>query len=152
MRARLSAISNYTTSQLLIILQNWTRNTSEIIVDGQMLIVTSVNFLSNDTTPVLTSIGPTQTPNTEPTTKRNVILYFSIGFVGTSFLFLAVSGIIMPFGLLKSKRNHKIVPKLAEYIIIYIYNNYVFTTEDLKCKEEMLKVKIVTIRQDKALL
>ena len=56
MRARLSAISNYTTSQLLSILQNWTADSSEIIVDGQTLTVTSFYFLSNDTT-------PTQTPH-----------------------------------------------------------------------------------------
>ena len=52
MRARLSAISNFTTSQLMAILQNWTANTSAIIVDGQLLTVTSVSFLSNDKFPI----------------------------------------------------------------------------------------------------
>ena len=61
MRARLSAISNYTTSQLLTILQNWTRDTLEIIFDGQVLTVTSVYFLSNDETPVLSIASQNQT-------------------------------------------------------------------------------------------
>ena len=61
MRARLSAISNFTTSHLLSILQNWTTHTAKIIVDGQVLTVTSVYFLSNDTTPVLTSPSPSDT-------------------------------------------------------------------------------------------
>ena len=59
MRARLSAISNFTTSQLLTILQKWTKNTSDITVDGQVLTVTSVSFLSNDTTTIVTSPSPT---------------------------------------------------------------------------------------------
>ena len=57
MRARLSAISNYTISQLLTILQNWTRDTSDIIVDGQMLTVTSVYFLSNNITSLFANVS-----------------------------------------------------------------------------------------------
>ena len=61
MRVRLSAISNFTTSQLLSILQNWITNTSEIIVDGQVLTVTSVYLMAINTTPVLTSPTPNDT-------------------------------------------------------------------------------------------
>ena len=88
MRARLSAISNYTTSQLLTILQNWTTNTSDIKVDGQVLTVTSVYFLSNDTT-------PTQISNNDNNTKSNVILFSAIGSAGGFALFLCVCCIII---------------------------------------------------------
>ena len=70
MRARLSAISNFTTLQLLTILQNWITHTSVIIINGQVLTVTSVSFLSNDTTQVLASGSPNQTSNDETNTKK----------------------------------------------------------------------------------
>ena len=85
MRARLSAISNFTTLQLLAILQNWIANTSEIIVDGQVLTVTSVYFLSNDTS---------------NETKKNVILFSAIGSVSGS-LFLCVCCIIISVCIFK---------------------------------------------------
>ena len=95
MRARLSAISNFTTSQLLSILQNWITDTSEIIVDGQVLTVTSIFFLSNDTTPVLASISPTQISNNETKTKNKAILYSVIGCIGGLSLVLCVCFIIL---------------------------------------------------------
>ena len=147
MRARLSAISNYTTTQLLTILQNWTRNTSDIIVDGQVLIVTSVYFLLNDTTSVLHSTSPTQIPSIESMTLKNVYLYSAAAFVGTLFLFASISCIIISVGVLKSVRNHKIIPMLVVYIINYIDNDVVSFTEDLKYKEEMAKIKIIVILQ-----
>ena len=82
MRARLSAISNFTTLQLLAILQNWIAHTSEIMVDGQVLTVTSVYFLSNDT-------------SNETKTKKNVILFSAIGSAGGGSLFLCVCCIII---------------------------------------------------------
>ena len=85
MRARLSAISHFTTLQLLAILQNWIANTSEIIVDGQVLTVTSVYFLSNDTS---------------NETKKNVILFSAIGSVSGS-LFLFVCCIIISVCIFK---------------------------------------------------
>ena len=103
MRARLSAISNYTTSQLLTILQNWTRDTSEIIVDGQVLTVTSVYFLSNDMTPIL--------PTSNNDTKNKVVLFSAIGFVGGVSFFYCVCCIIISVCILKkfkSKRNYKL--------------------------------------------
>ena len=148
MRARLSAISNFTTLQLLTILQNWTTNTSEIIVDGEMLIVTSISFMLNDTTSVLATTTPTQIPINESITKLNVFLYSAVGFVGTSFFFLCISCIIISVGVLKSKRSHKIIPKLVVYVINYIDND-ISITEDLKCKEEMTKIMIIAIRQQK---
>ena len=118
MRARLSAISNFTTSQLLTILQNWITHTSEIIVDGDVLTMTSASFLSNDTTSVLTSISPTQTSSISARvnqssineTKRNdyMILFSAIGSAGGLSLFLCVCGIIISvciFMNFKSKRN-----------------------------------------------
>ena len=103
MRARLSAISNYKTPQLLTILQNWTRGTSEIIVDGQVLTVTSVYFLSNDMTPIL--------PTSNNNTKNKVVLFSAIGFVGSLSFFLFVCCIIISvciFKKFKSKRNFKL--------------------------------------------
>ena len=103
MRARLSAISNFTTLQLLTILQNWIIHTAEIIVDGQVLTVTSVYFLSNDTTPVLSSASPTQISN------NKVILFSAIGSAGGLSLFLCVCCMIISvciFKNFKSKRNY----------------------------------------------
>ena len=113
MRARLSAISNYTTSQLLTILQNWTRDTSEIIVDGQVLTVISVNFLSNDSMPVLTS----------GTTKDEVILFTAIGSVGGLSLFLCFCCVIILvciFMKFKSKGHDNLKRRFAIYIL---FNN-----------------------------
>ena len=106
MRARLSAISNCATSQLLTVLQNWTANTLEIIVDGQVLRVTSVYFLSNDSMPVLTS----------GTSKDKVILFSTIGSTGGLSFFLCVSCIIISvciFKKFKSKRNYKLKPRFV---------------------------------------
>ena len=120
MRARLSAISNFTTSQLLSILQNSIANTSEIIVDGQVLTVTSVYFLSNNTTPVLTSPSPTQTSSIETNTKRNVILFSAIGSGGGLSLFICVCCIIISiciFNKIKSKRNGNLKPRFVVCIM-----------------------------------
>ena len=94
MRARLSAISNFTTSQLLTILQNWTTNTSEIIVDGQMLIMTSAYFLQY---------------------KNKAILFSPIGSVGGLSFFLCVCCIIIVciFKMFKSKRKYKLKTKFV---------------------------------------
>ena len=120
MRVRLSAISNYTTSQLLTILQNWTGDTSEIRVDGQVLTVTSVYFLSNDTTPVLTSASTNQSSSNETTTNKNVILFSAIGSAGGGSLFLWVFCIVISvfiFKTIKTKRNYHLKPRFVLYIM-----------------------------------
>ena len=129
MRARLSAISNFTTSQLLTILQNWITNTSEIMIHGQMLTVTSVYFLSNDTTPTQTSnfqsntlfasASPNQTISNEPSKKINVIQFSAIGSAGGLSLFLCVCCIIISVCTcqkIKPKRNDDLKPKFVIYI------------------------------------
>ena len=118
MRARLSAISNFTTSQLLTILQNSIANTSEIIVDGQVLTVKSVYFLSNDTTPVLANGSPNQTSNDESNTKNIVILFNTVGTAGGLLLFLCVCCIIIfacIFKKFKSKRNN-LKPRFVVFV------------------------------------
>ena len=104
MRARLSAISNYTTSQLLTILQNWTRDTSEIIVDGQKLTVISVYFLSNNMTATL--------PTSNHNTKKKMVLFSAIGSAGGGFSFFLIFCCIIIsvciFKKFKSKRNYKL--------------------------------------------
>ena len=123
MRARLSAVSNFTTSQLLTILQNWIAHTSEIIVDGQVLTVTSVYFLSNDTTQVLASGSPNKTSNDETNTKKNVILFSAIGSAGGLLLFLFVCCIIILaciFKKFKSKRNNNLK---ARFVVFVLSNN-----------------------------
>ena len=103
MRARLCAISNYTTSQLLTILQNWTRNTSEIIVDGQKLTVISVYFLSNDMSVIL--------PTSNNNTKKKVVLFSALGSAGGLSFFLIFCCIIISvciFKKFKSKGNYKL--------------------------------------------
>ena len=118
-RAKLSAISNFTTSQLLTILQNWIADTSDIFVDEQMLTVTSVYFLSNDTTPVLTSAITNQSSSNEIKEKNNVILFSTIGSVGGGSLFLSVFCIIVSvciFMKFKLKRNKNIKPRLVLYL------------------------------------
>ena len=104
MRATLSAISNFTTSQLLAILQNWIANTSEIIVDGQVLTVTSVYFLSNDMT------------RSTNNTKNKVILFSAIGSAGTLSMFVCVCCIIIPVCIskkFKSNRNYQLKPRFV---------------------------------------
>ena len=99
MRARLSAISNFTTSQLMTILQTWIANTFEIIVDGQVLTVISVYFLSNDMTPIL------------QTSNNKLILFSAIGSAGDLSFFLCVCCIIILvcfFKKFKSKRFYKL--------------------------------------------
>ena len=116
MRARLSAISNITSSQLLTILQNWIRNTSEIIVDGQVLTVTSIYFLSNSPTPDLS-----QTSNYN--TKDIVILFTASGSASGFLLLLCTCCIITSvriFKKLKSKRNYILKPK---FVLNTISNN-----------------------------
>ena len=128
MRARLSAISNFTTSQLLTILQNWIARTSEIMVHEEVLTVTSVSFLSNDTTSVLASISPTQTSSISTRvneslsneTKENnyVILFSAIGSAGGLSLFLCVCCIIISvciFMNFKSKRNGYLKTRLVDF-------------------------------------
>ena len=103
MRARLSAISNYTTSELLTILQNWTANTSEIVVDGQVLTVISVSFLSND---IIQNRSNT----------KKVILFSTIGAAGGLSFFLCVCCVIISsciFTKFKSKRNYKLKPRFV---------------------------------------
>ena len=114
MRARLSAISNFTTSQLLSILQNWTTHTSEIIVDGQVLKVTSVYFLSNDSMSVHTS------DNNETKSKGKVILFSVIGSAGGLSLFLCVCCIIISvciFKRLKSTKDLNLKPRFVVYLM-----------------------------------
>ena len=104
MRATLSAISNFTTSQLLAILQNWIANTSEIIIDGQVLTVTSVYFLSNDMT------------RSTNNTKNKVILFSAIGSAGTLSMFVCVCCIIIPVCIskkFKSNRNYQLKPRFV---------------------------------------
>ena len=138
MRARLSAISNFTTSKLLTILQNWMTNTSEIILDGQVLTVTSVYFLSNDSSSVLASTSPTQissisaranqSSSNETKTKRNVVLFISVGSAGGLLLFLCVCFIIILvciFMNFKSMRHGHFKARLVVYIIVT--NNEVIT-------------------------
>ena len=118
MRATLAAISNFTTSQLLTILQNWTANTSEIIVDGQVLTVTSVYFLSNETTPALASGSPNQTSNNEAKGKGKVILFSAIGSAGGLSLFLCVCCIIISICIFKkSTNNFTLKPRFAVYLM-----------------------------------
>ena len=109
MRARLFAISNFTTSQLLTILQNWITNTSEIIVDGQVLTVTSVYFLSNDTTPVFTNASPNESLSNETKRKNVVILFSAIGSAGGGSLFLCVCCTICISLKIISKRKPRFV-------------------------------------------
>ena len=142
MRARLSAISNFTTSQLLTILQNWITHTSEIKVDGQVLTVTSVYFLSNDTTSILTSVSPNQTTSNETNMKNKMIPFSAIGSAGGLSLFLCVCCVIISVCILrkyKSKRNY--ILKLR-FVLHVISNNDVITiyiylyTENMKSKNE----------------
>ena len=120
MRARLSAISNFTTSQLLTILQNWKTDNSEIIIDGQVLTVTSVNFLSNDSTPVLATGSSNQKSNNENNINDKVILFSAIGSVGGLSFFVCVCCIIISvciFKKLNSKRNDHLKPRFVTYKI-----------------------------------
>ena len=145
MRARLSAISNFTTSQLLSILQNWTTHTSEIIVDGQVLTVTSVYFLSNDTNPVLTNDSPNQTSNIETNTKNKVILFSAIGSAGGLSLFLCVCCIIISgciFMNFKSKRNDHLKARLVVYVTSTNNDVIIIYTENKKSKKEKIAIKI----------
>ena len=119
-RARLSAISNFTTSQLLTILQNWIADTPDIFVDEQMLTVTSVYFLSNDTTPVLTSAITNETPSNGTETKSNVILFSAISSAGGGLSIFCVCCIIISvciFKKIESKRNYHLKPRFVTYII-----------------------------------
>ena len=148
MRARLSAISNYTTSQLLSILQNWTADSSEIIVDGQTLTVTFFYFLSNNTT-------PTQTLNNETSTKNNIILFSAIGSAGGLSFFLCICCIIISVCLLakfKFKKNDHLKTKLV--VCIIKKNNVVITiyTENKKSKKEKIRIKISAIWQQEQTL
>ena len=133
MRARLSAISNYTTLQLLTILQTWIANTSEIIVDGQVLTVISIYFLSNDRNSVLASGSPNQTSNDENNTKNKVILFGAIGSACGLSLFVCVCCKIILICIFKKfnlKRNFELKPRFVFYFnfkkddIIIIYIEY----------------------------
>ena len=167
MRARLSAISNLTTSQLLTILQNWTTYTSEIIVDGQVLTVTSVYFLSNDSTPVLTSPSPSdttpvlisnspnQTSNIETNTKDKVILFSAIGSAGGLSMFLCVCCIIISvciFMNFKSKRNDHLKARLVVYVTSTNNDVIIIYTENMKSKKKKMRIKISAIWQQKQTL
>ena len=125
MRARLSAISNFTTSQLLTVLQNLITESSEIIVDGQVLTVISVYFLSNDTTPVLPSASPNQTSNNETGTKNNVILFSAICSAGGLSLLLCVCCIIISVCTFKKFRTNNLKPR---FVVLIISNNDDFIT------------------------
>ena len=148
MRARLSAISNYTTSQLLTILQNWTADSSEIIVDGQTLTVTFFYFLSNDST-------PTQTSNNETSTKNNMILFSAIGSAGGLSFFLCICCIIISVCLLAKFKFKKIDHlKIKLVVCIILKNNVVIIiyTENKKSKKEKIRIKISAIWQQEQTL
>ena len=119
-RARLSALSNYTTSQLLTILQNLTADNPEIFVNEQMLTVTSVYFLSNDTTPVHASGSQNQTSSNKTQGKNKMVLFSAIGSAGDLSFFLYVCCIIISvcvFKKFKSKGNDNLKPRFVIYII-----------------------------------
>ena len=131
MRARLSTVSNFTMSQLLSIFQNWIKNTSEIIVDGEVLTVTSVYFLSNDS---ILDLTPIQTSNYKTNMKNIVILFTASGSASGFLLLLCACCIIISIQKLKSKRNYKLKPKFVVNTIsnnvlslqyIYIYIEYI---------------------------
>ena len=135
MRARLSAISNFTTSQLLTILQNWTRDTSEIIVDGKVLTVTSFSFLSNDMT------------QSRSNTKK-VILFSVIGSAGGLSFFLCFCCIIISvciYKKFKSKRNYKLKPRFVFSYNLKKDDMITIHTEHVKLKEEKMTIKIIII-------
>ena len=119
MRARLSTVSNFTMSQLLSIFQNWIKNTSEIIVDGEVLTVTSVYFLSNDS---ILDLTPIQTSNYETNMKNIVILFTASGSASGFLLLLCACCIIILIKKLKSKRNYKLKPK---FVVNTISNNVI---------------------------
>ena len=155
MRARLSAISNFTTSQLLTILQNWITDTSEIIVDGQVLTVTSVYFLSNDTTPVLTSTNPIQTSIINSNTHNKVILFSAIGSAGGLSLFVCICCVIISvciFQKYKSQKSYKFKPRFVANIISNNVDVIIIYTEYMKCREEKMTLVTITICQQKELL
>ena len=151
MRARLSAISNFTTSLLLTVLQNWTANNPEILINEQLLTVTSVYFLSNDSTPVVISTSPTQTPSIETNTKHKMILFSAIGSAGGLSLFLCVCCIILSVCILRKcipKRNYILKRR---YVVHIISNKEVITiyTDGMKSKKEKIRIKINVIWQQK---
>ena len=151
MRARLFVISNFTTSQLLTILQNWITNTSEITVDGQMLTVTSVYFLSNDTNPVLTSTSPNKTSNTENNIKNIAILFSAIGAAGGLSLFLnCVCCIIISVCvfMFKSQKNENFKPRFVVYITSTNNDIITINTENKESKKTLMKIKISAILQE----
>ena len=116
MRARLSAISNYTTSQLLTILQNWIRHTSKIIVDGQVLTVISVYFWPKNITGVPASGSPNLKSNNETNTKDKEILSSVIGSAGGLLVFLCACCIIISVCICQkfiSKRNDHLKPRFV---------------------------------------
>ena len=124
MRARLSAISNFTTAQLLTILQNWTGDTSEIVFDGQVLTVTSLYFLSNDTTPVFTSAIVNQSSSNKTKRKNNVTLFSAICSAGGGSLFLFICCIIMSvfiFKKIKTERNDHLKQRF-----VFLHNTNLF--------------------------
>ena len=85
-----------------------------------MLIVTSVYFLSNDTTPVLTSTSPAQTSMNDNNTKNNVILFIAIGSVGGLSLFLCICSIIISICIYqkcKSKRKYNLKRRFVAYVM-----------------------------------
>ena len=126
MRAKLSAVSNFTTPQLLTILQNWITNTSKIIVDGQVLRVTSVYFLSNDITPVPASGSPNLKGNNETNTKNKEIVFSAIGSAGGLSLFICICCIITSVSIcqkFKSKINDHLKPRFVLCIIENIIIN-----------------------------
>ena len=148
MRARLLAISSFTTSQLLTILQNWNADTSEIMVDGQVLTVTSVYFLSNDTTPVLTTPSPSQKSNNETKTKNKVVLFSVIGSAGGLTLFLCVCCIIISvciFKNFKTKRNSNLKPRFVVHTISNNDDVITIYIEYMKSKKQKVIMIISTL-------
>ena len=123
MRARLSTISNITSSQLLTMLQSWIRNSSKIIVNGEVLTVTSIYFLPISSTPELNSTSPSHTSSYETNMKNIVILFTASGSAGGFLLLICACCIIISVRIikkLKSKRNYKLKPK---FVVNTISNN-----------------------------
>ena len=119
MRARLSAIFNFTTSQLLTILQNTIENISEIIVNGHVLTVISV--YSSQMTQLQYSLALVQLRHQVLKLTQKEKWIYSVQLVLLVpchcffvFLYDNISFIFMEFN---SKRNGNLKSRLVVYIM-----------------------------------